>query len=316
MNKLPWLSDAAILAARPPKNAVDPQRPYAFLVEPERTAAGNVEDVATLFLTNAECPFRCLMCDLWKNTTAAPVAPGAIPRQIDYALSRLPSAQHIKLYNSGNFFDAQAIPREDWPAIAERVQPFKSVIVENHPRLVTFRCLTFRDLLGGNLEMAMGLETIHPDIVPRLNKRMSLDDFARAVDFLIGNRIAVRAFILIKPPFASEVEGVEWALRSVEYAFSLGVGTCSLIPTRAGNGLMESLQAQGLFAPPSLASVEQVFAEGIAMGRGRVFLDLWDIERSMPCQRCAASRRERLHHMNLSQQVLPPIECDCQGEGR
>ncbi|HMC65711.1 MAG TPA: hypothetical protein VKI65_12295, partial [Gemmataceae bacterium] len=61
--------DARIVALRPPKNAVDPSRPYAFLVEPERTREGTVEDTAAVFLTNRECPFRCLMCDLWKNTT-------------------------------------------------------------------------------------------------------------------------------------------------------------------------------------------------------------------------------------------------------
>ena len=58
-----------LLAARGPKNKVDPRRPYAFLVEQELSAAGEMEDVATIFLTNKECPFSCVYCDLWKNTT-------------------------------------------------------------------------------------------------------------------------------------------------------------------------------------------------------------------------------------------------------
>src|SRR5687768_18538965 len=124
--------DEAILSARPAKNRVDPFVPYAFLVEPERNASGRVEDVATIFLTNRECPFRCLMCDLWKNTTDEVVPPGAIASQIDYALARLPPARSIKLYNSGNFFDAQAIPPTDHAAIAERLRGFATVIVENH----------------------------------------------------------------------------------------------------------------------------------------------------------------------------------------
>ena len=90
------LGTPEILAARGPRNAVDPRRPYAFLVEREFAACGRVEEVATIFLTNRECPFRCLMCDLWKNTTPERVPAGAIPEQIDYALSRLPPAQHIK----------------------------------------------------------------------------------------------------------------------------------------------------------------------------------------------------------------------------
>ena len=78
-------------------------------------------DVATLFLTNRECPYRCLMCDLWKNTLTETVPIGAIPAQIDYALGQLPPARQIKLYNSGSFFDPHAIPPQDHPAIAAQV---------------------------------------------------------------------------------------------------------------------------------------------------------------------------------------------------
>ena len=103
----PLLSDADILLARPPKHDVDPEKPYAFFSEQERAADGRLVNVATIFLTNRECPFRCLMCDLWKNTTDKSVPPGAIATQIDFALERLPPAHQVKLYNSGNFFDAQ-----------------------------------------------------------------------------------------------------------------------------------------------------------------------------------------------------------------
>ncbi len=51
--------DREILARRPQKHSVDPYRPYAFLVESERQASGRVEDVAVIFLTNRECPYRC-----------------------------------------------------------------------------------------------------------------------------------------------------------------------------------------------------------------------------------------------------------------
>src|SRR5207245_689639 len=110
-------------------------------------------------------------------------------------------AQHVKLYNAGNFFDAQAIPPADWPRVAELVQPFRTVIVESHPRLIGPSCLAWRDLLRTELQVAMGLETVHPDVLPRLNKRMTLKDFEAAVRFLCDQDIAVRAFILLRPPF-------------------------------------------------------------------------------------------------------------------
>src|SRR5687767_7239853 len=66
MRNSPPVSDRQVLAARGPKDVVDPRRPYAYLVEDERIAAGVVEPVATIFLTNRECPLRCVYCDLWK----------------------------------------------------------------------------------------------------------------------------------------------------------------------------------------------------------------------------------------------------------
>lgn len=308
---LPHLTDADILAARPPKNAVDPRRPYAFFVEPERTAAGRVEDVATIFLTNRECPYRCLMCDLWQNTTDTPVTPEEIVEQIDDALARLPPAQHVKLYNSGNFFDAKAIPRAALPQIATRVRGFQTVIVENHPRFCTDACVEFRDLLGTRLEVAIGLETIHPEVLRALNKKMGLDEFETAVRFLTRHSIAVRAFILLKPPFLTEAEGIEWAVRSMQFAFDLGVSVCSIVPTRAGNGVMEQLQARGEFSPPRLASMEAALEAGIELGAGRVFIDLWDAERFYDCPRCGPARRDRLQRMNLEQTIHHPIACQC-----
>ena len=310
MSELPrrW-TDQQILAVRPPKYPADSQRPYSFLVEPELTAGGQVEDVAVIFLTNRDCPYRCLMCDLWRNTTDAPVPPGAIPAQIDYALEQRPPARHVTLYNSGNFFDRQAIPPEDYAAIADRTRMFRTVTIENHPRFCTAECSRFRDLLGTDLEVGIGLETAHPQILDRLNKQMTLDDFERAVRFLRQHAIAVRAFILLRPPFMEEQEGVEWAIRSMEYAFSVGVQCCSLIPTRPGNGALEQLHTTGLFDRPTLASMETVLEAGIEMARGRVFMDLWDVERFYECGQCGPLRRERMHRMNLSQRTAPRVHC-------
>ena len=312
----PPLTDRDILAERGPKEFVDPWQPIAAFVESERQADGRVQDVATIFLANRECPFRCVYCDLWKHTLDEPTPAGAIPRQIDLALERLSAASIVKLYNSGNFFDAAAIPPEDWPAIAERVRRFERVVVENHPRLIDERVLRFRDLLGTTFEVAMGLETVHPDVLERMNKRMTLDDFARTTRFLVEHDIAVRAFVLLRPPFLSEDEGIEWALKSIQFAFDCGATCVSVIPTRAGNGTMDRLQSEGWFASPKLSSLEHVLASGIEMKRGRVFADTWDAARFAECSTCAAARVERLRQMNLSQTILPPVVCECDREDR
>lgn len=309
--------DQWILSRRPARNTVDPRRPYAAVVENERAESGEVVPVTTLFLTNRECPWRCLMCDLWKNTLTESVPSGAILEQIDWALNELGITnspthslpRHIKLYNSGSFFDPRAIPTEDYPAIAQRVQDFARVIVECHPALVNDPVLRFRDLIAGKLEVAMGLETAHPDVLARLNKRMTLEQFSLAAAFLREHDIALRVFILVKPPFLDDAEALHWAKRSLDFAFDCGASVASLIPTRAGNGAMEALASQGMFAPPDLALLEEAADYGIGLRRGRVFADLWDLEQFSRCPSCYSERKARLERMNLGQTVEPPVAC-------
>ena len=265
--------------------------------------------IATIFLTNRECPWRCVMCDLWRNTLNTSVPQGAITAQIDFALAQLPPARQLKLYNSGSFFDQRAIPAEDHPAIAERANQFERLIVECHPALIGENTLRFRDQLNCQFEIAMGLETVHPEILPRLNKRMTLEQFSTAANFLRQNDIALRVFILVKPPFMHEYEAVHWAERSLDFAFDSGATAATLIPTRGGNGAMEALAAADQFSPPHIAALEAALSYGLAANRARVFADLWDAEKISGCNMCLPRRIARLHEMNRTQQILAPISC-------
>lgn len=164
------------------------------------------------------------------------------------------------------------------------------------------------------LEVAMGLETVHPDVLPKLNKRMTLDQFSRAAEFLRRHDIALRVFVLVKPPFLHESEAVEWASRSTKFAFDCGASVVSLIPTRLGNGALETLEARGDFAPPKLSTFEAAFDDALAQRRGRVFADTWDLERFADCPACLAARQARLERMNFLQSLEPAVTCTAHAE--
>jgi archaeosine synthase beta-subunit len=308
--------DPALLAAR---DALDPRRPHAQWVEVERAQDGRSVRVATIFLTNRECPWRCLMCDLWKNTLSTRVPVGAIPAQIGRALEQLPPAEQIKLYNAGSFFDRQAIPPQDFAAIVGQLAGFERVIVESHPSLVGDACICLRDLLAdqgvAELEVAMGLETADPEVLDKLNKRMTLEQFATAAAFLQRHRISLRVFILVQPPFMAVPFALHWAKRSLDFAFDYGASVAVLVPTRPGNGATESLAASGDFVPPRLALLEDAADYGVARNRGRVFVDLWDIERLAECAYCHAGRITRLDLMNQQQTVSARVQCSHCGVG-
>jgi len=189
------------------------------------------------------------------------------------------------------------------------------VVVESHPRLMGEKVLAFRDLLSGTLEVALGLETVHPEVLPKLNKKTDLTHFARAVAFLREAQIAVRAFVLVQPPFLNEEEGLEWAVKSAKFAFNCGAEVVSLIPTRPGNGALDRLMESGEFAPPQLATLEAAQVEALQLRGGRVFADTWDLEQFSSCSACLEPRRQRLHTINLQQRLLPAVACPACGGG-
>jgi hypothetical protein len=161
----------------------------------------------------------------------------------------------------------------------------------------------------------MGLETAHPEALERLNKRMTLDGFDRAAASLIRRGVAVRAFLLVHPPFIPAGEHAEWLARSVDHAFAAGATAVSLIPLRDGNGTVEGLAADGLCAVPGLLDFERAFALALSRARGRVFADLWNLARLASCRDCFEPRQTRLATMNLRQEALPPVTCASCGGG-
>ena len=120
---------------------------------------------------------------------------------------------------------------------------------------------------------------------------------------------------MLRPPFLSEDEGVEWALRSIRFAFELEIACCSVVPTRASNGIMEQLERDGWLETPKLSSMEAVQERGIELEAGRVFIDTWDAQNFSRCPGCSEQRIARISAMNLSQNIDPRIACAaCNGK--
>jgi radical SAM enzyme (TIGR01210 family) len=263
------------------------------------------------------------MCDLWRFTTSTRTPVGAVPAQVAAARERLRQqstpVSRLKLYNAGSFFDAGAVPVSDYAAIAEQLSGLEHVIVESHPALIGPRVddllAALRHAAGAtappSLEVAVGLETAHPSALEQLNKRMTLAQFAEATRTLHRRAIDVRAFVLVGVPFIAPGEQDAWLLRTLEYAFALGVSVVSLVPTRSGNGALDVLSHDGIFAEPSLADLERSanLAVGLFAPRGRVFVDVWDLERFSRCPHCLDARRARLRAMNVTQTVSPILSC-------
>jgi len=282
-------------------------------VEEERGPSGGVERALTVFLAGAECPYTCSFCDLWRWTLDGPTPPGALPAQLARALQALtpPAPDRLKLYNASNFFDRRAVPAEDLPRIAELAAPFAAVTVESHANTIGPSTLEFAALLSGKLEVAVGLETIHPVAMQHLNKRLDLPRFDRAAAFLLEHNMDLRVFVLLGIPHVSVQESVEWTVKTAEYAASRGAHRIALIPVRGGNGELERLEALGDFVPPTLAQLEHALEQCRGIRSAVVTADVWDIEGLPACENCRPQRVARIQSMNLSPNPQPPAPSPC-----
>jgi archaeosine synthase beta-subunit len=312
-----------ILHHRGVRNVVSGQKPDAVFRERELNVRGQLGEVATIFLTNRECPWKCFMCDLWQNTLEETLPAGQIPEQIRWAYRQLAvpataadrEGMQVKLYNSGSFFDPKAIPPADYPAIIDLVRGFESLVVECHPRLIGPRLREFSAQCSTPLEVAMGLETAHPATLNNLNKGFGLDDFQRAAERLRQTGVALRTFLLVNPPFLPRDEAREWTRRSVRFAWTVGSSVVSLIPTRQTTTFTKDALPTGDWRSTTLRQLEDALDDALVDAAGRVFVDTWDLEAFGRCGHCLTARSERLRRINETQEKRPRIECDfCHGD--
>lgn len=308
----PAAADIRIRSLRPARRFVDPYEAHGSIVESERRPGGRVEQALTLFASGAECPFTCAFCDLWQWSIEGPTPAGALAHQVERALQSLsrPLPDRFKFYNASNFFDTRAVPPVDADRIVELTRAFAGVTVESHANTIGPAVVHFAKRIAGRLEVAMGLETIHPVAMTYLNKRLDLARFDAAARLLSEHDIDLRVFVLLGAPYVPAAESVEWTRRTVEYAVERGAAVVSIIPVRGGNGEMDRLQTLGHFVPPTLVELEAALEGSADWSSAVVTADLWDVERLAGCDACREARVERIRRLNISGVLAPPITCN------
>jgi radical SAM enzyme (TIGR01210 family) len=248
---------------------------------------------------------------LWRWTIDGPTPPGALTSQLESVLQAVDGAvpDRLKIYNASNFFDQRAVPSEDVLGIVRLASPFAAVTVESHANTIGPRTLAFARQIRGRLEVAVGLETIHPVAIAHLNKRLDLAQFDSAAHLLRESGVDLRVFVLLGAPHIPAEESVAWTVRTVEYAVERGASVVSIIPIRGGNGEMERLQKLGLFTPPTLPQLEEALEASLKFASAVVTADLWDVALLPGCEDCRSERIARLRRVNLTGRAEQPISC-------
>ena len=169
------------------------------------------------------------------------------------------------------------------------------------------------------VEVGIGLESRDEFVRNELFlKELTLRFYERAIECLHRNNILSLAYVVLKPPFLNEAQGVADAIATAKYAFEAGTGSVSLEPIGVEpHTVTELLYNEGLFTPPWLWSVLKV-TEGVhALGEVRLGgFSFHPLPKEMPrnCPKCTDNLLEYIEEYNRSYNlnVLRKAVCPCQ----
>lgn len=250
-----------IRALRNPR-AYDPRRFVSQWREPE-LLRGQVVDAWVLILRTVGCYWArrsgCSMCG-YINDTMTEVKYEDLMAQWRSALEHYRGEPVVKIYTSGNFFDAAEVPLRARREILEEIGGrCEKLVVENLPQMVKREWVEEAASLVPELEIAIGLETAN-DVVRDLciSKDFHFGWYERACRTARAAGARVKTYLLLKPPFLTERAAVEDVVASARRIRDL-TDTISINPTNVQRDtLVDHLFRRGEYRPPWLWSLVEV----------------------------------------------------------
>ncbi len=201
----------------------------------------------------------CSMCG-YVNDVAQDVAPADILHQLEDVLQRHAGQPMVKVYTSGNFFDDHEVA----PDVRDRIltelgDRCNKVIVETLAHLLRQDQLDHALRHVDELEIALGLESTNENVLRyAVNKVWGLKEHARAASLAHEAGATVKTYLLVKPPFLTEREAIEDAVRSGHEADPHS-DTISFNPVNVqSHTIVDRLFRRGEYRPPWLWSVVEV----------------------------------------------------------
>ncbi|MFW9777312.1 MAG: archaeosine biosynthesis radical SAM protein RaSEA [Candidatus Heimdallarchaeota archaeon] len=177
---------------------------------------------------------------------------------------------HLKIYNSGSFFDQWDVPKNLRDQLIRLIQETPNVFklsVESKSEYI-LSCFDLikeaaKQLAPKELEIGIGLESSNDAIIRDChNKGTSLDVYNQSVQLLRPLGVRIKTYILIKPPFLTEADSIRDAIQTAIEAAKIGTDIISFSPCTVQSGtLVDFLYRQDRYQPPWLWSVLYIVRE-------------------------------------------------------
>lgn len=293
--------------------------------EPE-TLHGERVDAFVLILKTRGCYWAdvkgCTMCGYARDTLGRSATEEEIDEQLARARQAYRGEPYVKVYTSGSFFDEREVPATSRAKVALAFKgTARRLLVETLPEFVTPALVQeLRTALGGEVEVALGLESSQEEVLRRaVNKNSPPSSYFEAAARVRQGGGSPKAYLLLKPPYLTEGEAVEDTVLSIELA-SQHFDTLSVNPVHLQGGtVVEHLYRRGLFRPPWVWSLVEVLRRGQERMRPGTRLVSFPTSGGNPrgvhnCLKCDPALLERIEEASLSQKFeglsdLPACSC-------
>jgi radical SAM enzyme (TIGR01210 family) len=273
----------------------------------------------------------CTMCGHLAGTTrGTSIDPDVYVRQFadelsEFNFSNIPV---LCLYNSGSFLNDEEVhpdARRRIFRLIAGVPEIRHLIIESRPEFVSEASLAeITELLPNKtVEVGVGLEC-YDDAVRSvcLNKGFNRSEFLEASRLIGKSPVKLLAYVLLKPPFLTESEAIEEAVRAIRFAFQHGADVVSLEPVSVQDfSLVHYLYEAEQYRPPWIWSVFEVIRRTAGLGEVRIggfeFLPIPKIF-THNCPKCDPACVEAIVDYNRGGGItrFDKLSCECMSEWR
>jgi len=256
------------------------------------------------------------MCG-YNTESRADISAEDLKSQFAKGVSDLQDIALLKVYTSGSFLDEKEVP----PDVADSILVYCSnsgtrLLFESRPEFVRPDRLKNMLQKHDDLEIALGLESSNDRVLKySINKGFTVDDYSAAARTIRETGIAVRTYVLLKPPFLTEAEAIADAKATIRFA-AMASDAVSLNPVNIQKGtLVEKLWSNWSYRSPWLWSVLEVLRESSSTSAKLICEPTGGGKErgAHNCGKCDASILESLREFSLSQNYgkLRSTDCEC-----
>jgi len=310
--------------AKAKKRKRDPKRPIAIWTEKD-LLEGQITDAMVAILATGGCSWAeesgCTMCGYY-NDTCNQVTESDLLAQLAVLKERYRDQKYLKIFTSGSFMNAKEIPA----SVATEFLSFFSercdlICIETRAEYVTAEAAEVLAAYPCEIEVALGLESSNDVVLAEIiNKNLTFERYKNAASLLLDAGLAVKTYLLLKPPLMTEKEAVEDCERSIRDVLPY-TNTISVNPTNVQNfTLVDYLHHRGYYRPPWFYSLEEIMKRCMphAKERGVRLMSApsgaGTLRGIHNCKKCDGKYKEAITAISLGMvgvEIFDRIDCEC-----